>query len=276
MPQETDATGLDGESADFYREALQLMNDHQVPFLLGGAYALSVYTGLVRHTKDIDFFIRASDLERALVAFDQSGFASEKTFPHWLAKVFRGADFVDLIYAAGNGLCQVDDSWFGRAQGNEFLGVPVKVMAPEEIIWMKAFIQERERFDGADIAHLIHGCAESIDWAHLASRFGPDWRVLFSTLILFGYIYPSERHRLPANLLKQLGERLEKEQSTHSSERVCRGTLLSRAQYLPDVTERGYGDARLERRTAMSEDDIEHWTAAIEDKNLPRVSDPSA
>ena len=42
---------------------------------------------------------------------------------------------------------------------HELLGVPVKHCAPEEMIWMKAYIMERERFDGADIAHILRCCA---------------------------------------------------------------------------------------------------------------------
>jgi hypothetical protein len=133
-----------------------------------------------------------------------------------------------------------------RKPDRKFLGWRVNVMAPEEMIWMKAFIQERERYDGADIAHLIRSCAEALDWRHLRARFGGDWRVLFSFLILFGYIYPSERHRIPADLWHEFAELLAREQDTPSNDRICRGTFLSRAQFLPDVTELGYRDARLE------------------------------
>jgi hypothetical protein len=61
-----------------------------------------------------------------------------------------------------------------RKPDRKFLGWRVNVMAPEEMIWMKAFIQERERYDGADIAHLIRSCVEALDWRHLRARFGAD------------------------------------------------------------------------------------------------------
>ena len=259
---------MDHECAEFYRRAIELLNRNGVPFLLGGAYALCIYTGLVRHTKDVDLFLRASDVDRALALFQEQGFRVEKTFPHWLAKVHAGENFVDLIYAAGNGLCEVDDSWFTRARDETLLGLPVKVVAPEEIIWMKAYIQERERFDGADIIHLIQSSAEEIDWTHLRRRFGEDWRVLFGHLITFGYVYPSERQRIPAELLREMSARLAYELETGSGQKICRGTLLSRAQYLPDVNERGYRDARLEPRTSMDTEDVERWTSAIDEKKV--------
>ena len=261
--------GFDAACAAFYKRAIELLRQSEIPFLLGGAYGVCVYTGLARHTKDVDLFIRAVDLDRALAIFEKDGCRTEKTFPHWLAKVYLGQNVIDLIYAAGNGLGLVDDSWFTRGRDDELLGLPVKVMGPEEIIWMKAFVQERERFDGADIAHMIQSCAESIDWAYLRTRFGADWRVLFSFLVLFGYIYPSERHRIPADLMQELTRLLAHEQTALFRERICRGTFLSRAQFLPDVNERGYRDARLEARTTMTAKDIALWTAAIEKDNRP-------
>src|SRR5437763_14557442 len=107
---------LDPECAEFYRRAISVLSAADVPFLLGGAYAICLYTGLARHTKDIDFFLRAGDVDRAFALFEQEGFRAEKTFPHWLAKIHCDDNFIDLIYGAGNGLCEVDDSWFARAR----------------------------------------------------------------------------------------------------------------------------------------------------------------
>jgi hypothetical protein len=128
---------------------------------------------------------------------------------------------------------------------------------------MKAYIMERERFDGADIAHILQSCAEKLDWPHLVRRFGPDWRVLLSHLVLFGFIYPSERGKIPAAVMDDLIGRLRKEGSSAGSDRVCRGTLLSRKQYLLDIRKRGFRDARLEPRVHMDLEDIVHWTKAI-------------
>jgi len=122
---------------------------------------------------------------------------------------------------------------------------------------------ERERFDGADIAHILRRCAVELDWPHLVRRFGLDWRVLLSHLILFGYIYPSERHRIPVAVMDDLITRLRNEASTPGPSRLCRGTLLSRKQYLVDIQEWGFRDARLEDRVHMNEKDIARWTKAI-------------
>jgi Nucleotidyl transferase of unknown function (DUF2204) len=246
-----------------HRRSVVALQDADIPFLIGGAYVMEVYTGVSRHTKDFDLCLRPQHVDLALAALKRAGYKTKKTFPHWLAKAGRGPDHVDLIFRAGNGLCEVDNSWFERAHGHEFLGLPVKLCAPEEMIWMKAYIMERERFDGADIAHILQSCSEKLDWPHLVHRFGPDWRVLLSHLVLFGYIYPGERDKIPAAIMDDLIARLRSEKRSAGADRICRGTLLSRKQYLLDIQKRGFRDARLQQRVQMNAKDIAHWTKAI-------------
>ncbi|MBO0696174.1 MAG: nucleotidyltransferase [Verrucomicrobia bacterium] len=246
-----------------HRRSVVALQDADVPFLIGGAYVVEVYAGVSRQTKDFDLYLRPRHVDLALDALKRAGYKTEKAFPHWLAKAERGRDCIDLIFRAGNGLCEVDDSWFERAHDSKFLGLKVKLCAPEEMIWMKAYIMERERFDGADITHIFESYAEKLDWPHLVRRFGPDWRVLLSHLVLFGFIYPGERDRIPAAIMDDLVARLRSELRTAAAKRVCYGTLLSRKQYLLDIQERGFRDARLQARVHMSAKDIAHWTRAI-------------
>jgi hypothetical protein len=252
-----------GKDDRLHRRSVVALQDAEIPFLIGGAYVVEIYAGVSRRTKDFDLYLRPQHVDLALDALKQAGYKTEKTFPHWLAKAGRARDRIDLIFRAGNGLCEVDDSWFKRARDDQLLDLHVKLCAPEEMIWMKAYIMERERFDGADIAHILKSCAEQLDWSHLVRRFGPDWRVLLSHLVLFGYIYPSERRRIPPAVMDDLMTRLRKEARAPSRERLCRGTLLSRKQYLVDVEEWGFRDARLDERVHMDEQDITRWTRAI-------------
>ena len=254
----------EGSPTEFHRRSVAALHAAGVPFLIGGAYMVEVCGGVSRSTKDFDLYVRPNHVEVALRALARAGYKTERTFPHWLAKATYDGDILDLIFRAGNGLCEVDDSWFERARDDELLGVPVKLCAPEEMIWMKAYIMERERFDGADIAHILRCCAVGIDWPHLVRRFGPDWRVLLSHLVLFGYIYPGERALIPAPIMEDLIARLGTEARTAGPEQLCRGTLLSREQYLVDVQEWGFRDARLEERVQMNKKDIANWTDAIE------------
>jgi hypothetical protein len=270
-PEET----LAPEALEFYRRSMNLLREAKVPYLVGGAYAFARYTGIVRHTKDFDVFLHRRDFDAALDAFARAGYSVDRTFPHWLGKAFQGDDFVDLIYGSGNGVARVDDRWFEKAPEDEVLGIPVRLIPAEEMIWSKSFIMERERFDGADIAHVLHARHAELDWQRLLERFGEDnWRILLTHLLLFGYIYPEDAGRVPSALMDELLKRAS--DLTHRGDpdaagKLCRGTILSRSQYLVDVEQRGYRDARLEPLGAMSAADIAHWTkAAREEEAKPK------
>lgn len=255
---------LDPETRGFYRRSLHRLHNAGVQFLVGGAYAFERYTDIARHTKDLDVFLRKEDVPRALEALSTDGCAGEVVFPHWLAKSYCGEHFVDLIYGSGNGVAPVDEDWFTHAVEEVVLGVEVKIVPAEEMIWQKALIMERERFDGADVAHLIRARAEYLDWDRLLGRFGEHWRVLLSHLALFGYIYPESRARIPAKLMSSLLQRCarEAEAPPPADEPVCNGTVLSRTQYVVDLERWGYQDARVEPRGQMSADDAASWTEA--------------
>jgi hypothetical protein len=252
-------------TADFYRRALRTLVDAELPFLVGGAFAHARFTGIRRCTKDLDLFIRRGDYERVAALMRAQGWRTEMAYPHWLAKVHAGEDFIDLIFNSGNGVAAVDDRWFHDNAQAEILGVPVRVANMEDSLLSKAFIQERERYDGADVAHTIRANAERIDWQGLVDRFGPHWRVLLAHLTLFGYVYAGERQRVPDWVMHQLMERLANETDNPPEEdlRICAGTLLSREQYLHDVEELGYIDGRLTPASTMTRSDVATWTEAI-------------
>jgi hypothetical protein len=253
------------EAQQFYRDVLERLTTAEVPFLVGGAYALSLYAGIARDTKDLDLFLRRTDLPRALDALNRAGYRTDVPHPHFLGKAHKGDRFVDLIFGSGNGITPVDDDWFRYATDGEVYGQPVKFCPLEEVIWSKAFIMERERFDGQDVAHLLLGAGDRLDWDRLLARFATNWRVLLAHIMLFGFIYPGERARIPERVTTLLLSRVNDPESDPAIPALCRGTLLSRSQYLFDVVERGFIDARVELGT-MTPSEISRWTAAIDDE----------
>ncbi|MDB5796177.1 MAG: putative nucleotidyltransferase [Paucimonas sp.] len=253
-----------GATRRFYRTVMELLNEAGIDFMVGGAFAFHCYTGIRRDTKDLDLFIRRDDFDELARALASGGYRTELTYPHWLGKIRDNGDLIDVIFNSGNGVACVDDEWLSHAPEATVLDVPVRICPVEENIWSKAFILERERYDGADIAHLIHARARNIDWVRLLRRFDPHWRVLLSHLVLFGFIYPAERDLVPNWVLQDLVERLQLEMRTPPPPRpVCGGTLLSREQYLVDVQEQGYMDARIEPLGSMSPEHARIWTDAI-------------
>jgi hypothetical protein len=264
------ANGLPAGTRAFYQRILRLLNEADLPYLVGGAYAFERYTGIVRHTKDFDIFVHPRDFERALALLRGAGCVTDVPFSHWLGKGRAGQDVVDVIFSSGNGVATVDDRWLAHGIEEVVFGVPTRLCPPEEMIWSKAFIMERERYDGADVAHLVRAAADTLDWSRLLDRFGDHWRVLMSHLVLFGFIYPGERDRVPALVMRELLGRLVSDLNEGAPrEAICQGTLVSRAQYLIDVERWGYTDARLAPRGNMTRGEAAAWTAGIVEDGDP-------
>lgn len=242
---------------DFCQDIIRLLTGHGIDFLVGGYDAFREHTGISRETKDFDLITRPGDVAVVIELCHQAGFGADLVFKHWLAKIHDQENFIDLIFNSGNGVCAVDDNWFAQAPVRLIFDLPVKIIPIEELLWQKAYIMERERYDGADIAHLLLKCANQIDWEQLLDRFGPDWRVLLTHLLLFGFIYPAKRELIPGHVLTDLLNRVVVEQRTKPpAANLCNGPLLSRSQFISDVEENGFLDSRLSDRNAMTEEDI--------------------
>lgn len=252
-------------TAAFYGHVIDVFEEHEIPFLLGGAFAFEVYTDIGGRTKDLDLFLHPRDVDRTLAAMRESGYRTVIKAEHWLAKIKLGEDFVDVIFGSGNGLTQVDDAWFTHARPAEVLGREVRLIPIEEMLWSKAFICERERFDGADVVHLVRTSGRTLDWRRLIDRFGFAWRVLLAHLVLFDFAFPSERGRIPGWVRDELLGRATSEagEAPNIEDRVCLGTLLSQQQYLTDVEALGYRDGRLQPTGTLSRVQIEHISATV-------------
>jgi len=223
--------------------------------------------GLTRQTKDLDLFVLREDWPLIAVALQRAGIASHIKFAHWLGKAQRDELFVDLIFASGNGLANVDDEWVANGREDSIFGMDVRICPPEEMIWSKSFVMERERFDGADVLHILRHSAQSIDWARLLRRFDRHAGVLLAHLVLFLYVYPDAHSLIPEWVLTDLwATRLV---APPGADRVCRGTALSRTQYLVDIHAWGYTDVRIEPHGGMTEDEVTAWTAPVELAAVP-------
>jgi len=256
-----------GPTKAFFVTVLKTLAGSGIPFLVGGGYAMQRHTGLKRPARDLDVFVLPSDAERVLRLFADLGYAVDLTFPHWLGKIYRGRAYVDVIFNSGNGVCAVDSVWFEHSVEDVVLGRTVRLCPSEEMIWSKAFVMERERFDGADVNHLILARGQDLDWPRLLERFQPHRIVLLSHLVLFLFVYPSESECVPAWVWDDLLAQLEKaRRDSRDAPRICRGTLLSRGQYL-EALEEGYRDARLRPQGTMTRKDVATWTKAAQEEN---------
>jgi len=223
------------------------MNRAGVPYVVSGAFALQKHTGIWRNTKDLDLFLPAPAVPEALRHLQEQGFETEVRDPVWLAKAHRDGYFVDLITGMSNAIITVDQSWIERSSPATVLGVPTRVLAAEELIASKLFVNFRERFDGADIAHILYGTRGRLDWQRLLSLVGEHWELLLWELILFRYVYPSKQQLVPREVWDELLARLRRDLDAPSP-KPFRGSLIDEKMFAIDVKEWGMENLLEEQR----------------------------
>lgn len=241
---------FDPEQEQLFREVLTLLNESGVPYVVSGAFALRVHTGICRDTKDLDVFLPPEGVEAAMKFLQQRGFECEVADPVWLAKAHRGDFFVDLITGMSTGTVMVDRTWVERGTSSEIFGVPVKMLGPEELIASKLFVTRRERFDGADIAHVIYGTHGKLDWDRLYQLVGEHWRLLFWHLVLYQYAYPAHVDFVPQEVWRDLLGRFREEVEHPDPRAEFRGSLIDPLMFAIDVDEWALPDLNTRYRKA--------------------------
>ena len=229
---------------EFYSEVIQLMAQSEIPFLLSGTYALACYTGISRPTKDVDVFATAGDTLKMLNYFKERDFDIGMVDERWLARITRGELFVDIIFNMPTASVHVTDEWFERAPRACIFDATVPLVPPTELVWSKIFVQDRYRYDGADVAHMILKRHDQIDWRRLLSHMEMYWEVLLIAVLNFRFVYPSERDLIPRWLFDELVQRLHAQSDIPPPDmKVCRGRIFSPRDYQIDISEWGFSEA---------------------------------
>lgn len=226
----------------FFKEALEILQQSKADFMLGGAFAMFEYTGVFRNTKDLDIFCKPSSYPQILKTFAENGYKTELTDVRWLAKVFHNEYFIDIIFDSVNNICVVNDDWFKYATPAEVCGIKVKVIPAEELVWCKIYVQNRERFDGADLNHIWLKHGKKLDWHRLLSKVDQHWHLLLAHLLVFQFVYPADyREIIPEWLFNELIKRAHEQYDLPAPvEQVCRGPLIDQTQYGIDIKEWNY------------------------------------
>ena len=231
------------EAVDFYVEALRLLAGTDFPFLLSGTYALSCYTGIVRPTKDLDIFCKPSDAPKILSFFKARGYRIEIEDERWIGKVWKDDHFFDVIYNRSSASIPITDAWFREEYEVEVYGTTVRITPPTEFILSKLFLQDRYRYDGADVVHVILKKHKEVDWKRLLNAMELYWELLLIHVLNFRFIYPTERDCIPRWLFEELLERLHAQAEMPPAQmRICRGRLFSPRDYVIDIAEWGFAD----------------------------------
>jgi hypothetical protein len=231
------------QAEKFYAESLKKLLESEIPFMVGGTFAINLYVGLNRATKDLDIFCKAGDFPKIVQIFQELGYKVQTTDERWLAKVKKGRFFFDIIFNSRNAIVPVTEEWFEKARLDTLFGVEIKLLPVTELFWSKVFVQHRLKYDGNDAAHLILKQHKEFDWKRLLSLMDQYWEVLLIHILNFRFIYPSERELIPRWILDELLQRLKDQENLPTSKtKICRGRLYSTEDFEIDVTQWGFAD----------------------------------
>ncbi|MCU0951214.1 MAG: nucleotidyltransferase family protein [Burkholderiaceae bacterium] len=196
-----------------YRHALARVRALGVPFAVGGGLAAAMYTGLWRPSKDLDLYVLPQDapeVTRALLAAGLSDLHETRPYDRrWIFRAVRDEAIVDVIWAMANGAGTVERRWLtggtratlGEGDGAEAL----PLLAPEEMLWSKLHVVQRDRCDWPDLLNLVYTTGPHLHWARLLHLAAGDERLLGSLLMLFSWIAPRRAQALPDWLWPRLG-----------------------------------------------------------------------
>src|SRR3954470_17858908 len=114
---------------DAMMTAAAALRNADVPYLLAGSFAVWARGG-PPHNTDLDFAIKASDVDRAIAALEQVGMKVKDTPEEWLAKICRGSVQIDLIFNPAG--LHIDDDALRRGDDIEVNGMTFRVMAVDD------------------------------------------------------------------------------------------------------------------------------------------------
>lgn len=134
--------------------------------LMGGIGSATL--GRPRWTHDIDLFVRPEDAGCVLDLLAQSGYETEKTFPHWLYKGYKDGVLVDVIFKS-KGDIYLDEEMVRRAHLGNFQGRRVRVIPPEDLLIIKAAVHDEHMpRHWHDALGIISSC--EMDWEYVMRR----------------------------------------------------------------------------------------------------------
>lgn len=235
--------GISPKEFAVFNRWLKILNRSKAPYVLAGASAYYVHTGIFRGTKDLDVFLQPRDLKTALDALAGAGYETEVRSRHWLAKTRENSYVLDLIFGFWNGRMKIDETWIERSRTARFAGVKVPVISLEDLIASKAYVNARDRFDGSDIAHLIRSVQGKLDWRRVHHLLGEDYSLLLWHLLHYDYVYPGQDRHVHRFMVR-LFHRLRKSWPEKPPPSYFRGALLDPVSYIVDIVEMGYRDPR--------------------------------
>ena len=193
---------------DFYIQALDCLKEKDVPFMVGGAFAVWYYTGRWRDTHDMDVFTSPEHVPAAAAALSASGFedlgeqaAGDR---EWIYHAVKGDIIVDVIFSFANRITTVAEDWIKRGPEGELLGVQVKFMPIEELVHSKIYTMNKHRCDWPDIMRILRTNCPTFDWRRFMDMLGDAWLLFAGLVDVFDWQFPADKHCIPDDIRLEL------------------------------------------------------------------------
>jgi Nucleotidyl transferase of unknown function (DUF2204) len=194
-----------------YQRVLEEARAAGILLAFGGAFALASYTGDLRNTKDLDLYILPEDRHAMMQAMARAGLSDYfEQAPYdraWIYRAVRDESIVDAIWAMANLRTLVDEDWLTLGPELEVRGERVRSIPPEELIWSKLYVLQRDRADWLDVLNLFDALAPRLDWERLIERLGPDLPLLAAALGVFAWLAPARAAQIPDEVWGRTGAR---------------------------------------------------------------------
>jgi hypothetical protein len=192
-----------------YQRVIREARAGGIPFALGGAFAFANFTGLWRDTKDLDLYILPKDRAAMIEVLSRAGMRDYyERLPYdrnWIYRSYSEGTIVDIIWAMANQRAVVDETWIFQGPEAGLNGERLRAIPPEEMLWAKLYIVQRDRCDWPDVLNLIYAKGDTLDWDRVIANLGPDAPLLKSALEVFGWLAPGRTRALPRRLWERLG-----------------------------------------------------------------------
>jgi predicted nucleotidyltransferase len=191
-----------------YSRVIQEARARGIEFALGGGLAVEAYTIHRQSTKDIDLYVLPGDREAMVEVVTQCGlvdlYDKQPYDRKWIYRSHVDDTIVDIMWAMPNQRAHVDPRWLTRGREVDLHGYRLRVLPPEELIWAKLYVMQRDRCDWPDVLNLIYATAPELDWDHLYCRLGDDAPLLEAVLTIFEWLCPQRAAHLPSHTLQRL------------------------------------------------------------------------
>lgn len=181
------------DSFKVYKEAVDVLNNCKVPYVVGGGIAVMAY-GRRRVTKDIDLYIMPGDEMIALNALKNAGFDIDPMPEvHWLAKAFKNGLTIDFIIENVGGIKTTPET-IKHGVYKKIGGYTFFTMSPEDLIIRKIMAMRSDRNDWYDCISVLSTTYETFNWEYFLKLVGYNYERALSFLL---YVKTDKEHIIP-------------------------------------------------------------------------------